>query len=99
MTINVYFLPRWYRFADLKDPEKKHDVLASVVRFLGFETSMDRVQCAFMLADRPDTHRSDQPDSISKVEAFEPNVCQLWSIFGAEASYFGYGPFKGEECQ
>jgi len=56
------------------------------------------LKCAFVLADRPDTHRPDVPDAVTKEEAYKPVACQMWAEFGSYASTQGYSVFGGEEC-
>lgn len=60
----------------------------------------ERLACADVLADRPDTHRTTAaqaaaggaPKRITKEEVYTPAVaCEMWSIFGSGASEMGYG--------
>ena len=63
------------------------------------EADEHKLECAFVLADRPDTHRKAEVDgALTKEEAFGPLSCTMWATFGAYASQQGYEPFGGVDC-
>lgn len=58
------------------------------------KTDMEKLECAFLLSDRPDTHRQEGPqlsaqdkdessvssgEKISKYDALAPYGCEIWS--------------------
>ena len=73
------------------------------------KASKPRLECAFVLADRPDIHRDDSGSSISssgssndyvsKEDVMRPPACRMWESFGKYAEHQGYGIFHGiKDC-
>jgi hypothetical protein len=46
------------RYEDLMHPEKRINALRSVIQFMKYDITEERLQCAFLLADKPFVHRN-----------------------------------------
>jgi hypothetical protein len=46
------------RYEDLVDPAKRHTALRNVLSFMKYNVTEERLQCAFLLADKPFVHRN-----------------------------------------
>ena len=94
---NILYL----RYANLKNPETRNVELRSLVKFLDMDTKDEkRLNCAFLLADRPETYRNhhDSSSAITKEEAFQPIACQIWNIVGKAAAHYKFKVLKGVSC-
>lgn len=55
------------RYEDLADPSKRVDALRGVLRFMQYNATDERLECAFLLADKPSVHRN--PHDPNRVTA------------------------------
>jgi len=60
----------------------------------------EKLECAFLLADKKSTHRSVNPSTtMTKQDAYiTPLVCRMWAKFGKYASKHGYSIWKNASC-
>jgi len=90
------------RYEDLKNTTTRVETLGKMVKFLGLEASQERLECAFVLADRGDTHRrgsSRRADHryITKKEIYSrPSIaCRIWDSVSRYAGGQGYTIYGG----
>lgn len=97
------------RYEDLRNPNKQLDALASILHFIGRPQSIERMRCAFMLANHPSVHRQ-QPltqhhlqstahQPMPKDEAYTPElICKMWETFSTSALAMGYSIRNSTDC-
>lgn len=79
------------RYEDLRNKEKRLEVLENIVEFIGEKAEKEKIYCAFQLAENKNAKRVVGEDCVSKSEAYnEQLVCSMWNLFGNGASRYGY---------
>jgi hypothetical protein len=59
------------RYEDLADPQKRKEALRKVLRFMQYDVADERLDCAFLLADKPFVHRNaNDPHRVTAKTAF-----------------------------
>lgn len=85
------------KFEDFKKTENATNIqiLNDIVKFLNYETSMDKLECAFKLAQKPKVHRTHTNEDVSLSTAYrsigEKNFCAFTSRLNSFSNFFGYG--------
>lgn len=91
----------YLKYEDLKNKATRVDTLMKVAQFLDISTpSREQLECAFMLADNRETHRTvDAALTMSKDEAYtHPLACRMWALFGTHAAKHGYKVWHNYDC-
>ncbi len=93
----------YLKYEDLKDKQKRVSVLKDILKFLRYDehaANDERIECAFILAENRQAHRSvDKSLVMTKEEAYIPEIaCRMWALFGHYASKHGYKPWANYDC-
>ena len=93
----------YLKYEDLKDKQKRVSVLKDILLFLRYDehaSNDERIECAFILAENRQAHRSvDKSLVMTKEEAYIPEIaCRMWALFGHYASKHGYKPWANYDC-
>lgn len=83
------------RYEDLLDDNKKVTILSKLMSFMDFKASTEKLECAFLLADKGFIHKPKNPERVGSYEAYyqsgkENLICDLAPMFISYAQYFGY---------
>jgi hypothetical protein len=96
--IDMLFL----RYEDLIHSELKYDVLKSLMDFMHFEVTHDRIECAFFLADKPVIHRKAKTNITLVYEMAELHnenlICRMWDKLKIFSSNFSYSIWDSKHC-
>ncbi len=92
----------YIKYEDLKDRASGANIEAmrKVADFLKTPASVEKLQCAFVLAENRDAHRAVDPArSMTKEDAYTKELtCRMWALFGEFAAKHGYKPYNGHDC-
>jgi hypothetical protein len=74
--------------------------LESVTKFLDLSpASVERLECAFILAESPRAHRRIDDAAMTKEMAYiEPVACRMWALFGEFATRHNYKSWGNYNC-
>lgn len=89
------------KYEDLRNKTIRSDILTAMTHFLHLpknvivtnNINIDRMNCAFTMAEDTRAHRSiDYDKEMSKSDVYTLNmVCNMWQVFGKYALNYGYG--------
>jgi hypothetical protein len=90
----------YIKYEDLKRKSTRVATLESVVNFLGISASLEKLECAFLLAESTKAHRSIDPlVEMTKEVAYTKELsCRMWSLFGKFAQLHNYTSWKQFDC-
>lgn len=91
----------YIRYEDLKNKEKRVEAMRKIAVFLRFPADVpdERLECAFVLADNRQAHRSVDDSMMTKDLAYRPEIsCRMWALFGGYASRHNYKPWNNYDC-
>ncbi len=98
----------YIKYEDLKNKANRVATLQKVVDFLRLPNTqsltqkqlMKRLECAFILAENREAHRSiDKALFMTKDIAYKEEIaCRMWSLFSSYASKYGYKPWNNFNC-
>jgi hypothetical protein len=90
------------KYEDLMNPDLQIGLLEKIMQFMGHESSSEKMQCAFYLANHPSVKRPSYADVkvMKKSDVYNRQlVCDgLWPIVKDAAGRFDYKPYNGMEC-
>lgn len=90
----------YIKYEDLKQKSTRVATLEKVVNFLGISASLEKLECAFILAESTKAHRSIDPlVEMTKEVAYTKELsCRMWSLFGKFAQLHNYTSWKQYDC-
>eukprot|EP01038_Epipyxis_sp_PR26KG_P007781 gene7781-10570_t len=101
----------YLKYEDLKNKETRIQTMKKVADFLRINSNnqqhknidFERLECAFILAESKQAHRSIDPNEkdsfMTKEIAYRQEiVCRMWKLFGGYASKHGYTPWANMDC-
>ncbi len=98
----------YLKYEDLKNKVTRVATLEKIVKFLNLRSQsslsdkalLKRLECAFMLADNRQAHRSiDKSTFMTKDIAYQEEIaCRMWNLFKDYAVRHGYKPWGGFNC-
>ena len=88
------------KYSDLvsRNPNKV-DALKRIVDFIGVNSTRERLECAFHLAESPVAHRTKSYYTSAVVYSLFPEIiCPMWENVKNFSRLFGFGPYNGTAC-
>jgi hypothetical protein len=92
------------RFEDLmhKNISDRIKLMADVVSFMGYEASHEKLNCSFILADNPTSHRHINKAMVTIADAYSDAMvnCRIWRMIIKETAMmdYGYKPWNNAVC-
>lgn len=91
----------YIRYEDLRNKKTRVEAMRKIAVFLRFPADVpdERLECAFVLADNRQAHRSVDESMMTKDLAYRPEIaCRMWSLFGNYAAKHNYKPWNNYDC-
>lgn len=89
------------KYEELIDPVIQIEKLESIMKFLNQPYPLEKLKCAFYLANHPTVRRPvyTKDEVMKKSDAYTPGlVCELWNILKPAATRFGYSIYRNQTC-
>eukprot|EP01037_Dinobryon_pediforme_P047398 gene47398-61521_t len=91
----------YIRYEDLRNKKTRVEAMRKIAVFLRFPADVpdERLECAFVLADNRQAHRSVDESMMTKDLAYRREIaCRMWSLFGNYAAKHNYKPWNNYDC-
>ena len=87
------------KYEDLLNKSKRLETLRKISTFLGYTSSTARLECSFVLAEKPHvSHRKSKMDAELGYAVVSALICQIWARAEGFSRHFGYPIWKNNTC-